>query len=43
LIAFIERENHRGVVRYEVEFTVDAVKYEIDVAENGNLLRRHRD
>ncbi len=39
----IERDDHRGVIEYEIEFTVDAVKYEIDVAADGALLRRHRD
>jgi uncharacterized membrane protein YkoI len=39
----IERDDDRGVIEYEVEFTLDAVKYEIDVAADGSLLRRHRD
>lgn len=39
----IERDDHHGVVEYEIEFTVDAIKYEIDVAADGALLRRHRD
>ena len=39
----IERDIERGAVVYEVEFRLDAVKYELDVAEDGTLLRRHRD
>ena len=31
------------MIVYEVEFIDDAIKYEIDVAPDGTLLRRHRD
>jgi len=39
----IEREEDDGVIVYEVEFALDGVKYELDVAPDGTLLRRHRD
>jgi uncharacterized membrane protein YkoI len=39
----IERDDDHGAIEYEVEFTADGLKYEIDVAADGSLLRRHRD
>jgi uncharacterized membrane protein YkoI len=39
----IERDHDRDRTVYEVEFRLDSVKYELDVAEDGTLLRRHRD
>jgi uncharacterized membrane protein YkoI len=42
-ITDIERETERGAVVYEVEFIEQGKKYELDIAEDGTLLRRHRD
>jgi uncharacterized membrane protein YkoI len=42
-IVDIERETERGVTLYEVEFIEQGKKYELDIAEDGTLLRRHRD
>ena len=42
-ITEIERDDDKSGTVYEVEFREDAVKYEIDVAPDGALLRRHRD
>lgn len=39
----IERDEDHGRTVYEVEFLEDQIKYEIDVAPDGTLLRRHRD
>jgi hypothetical protein len=36
-----DRKNQRIV--YEVEFLLEGVKYELDIAEDGTLVRRHRD
>lgn len=42
-IVDIERETERGATIYEVEFIEQGKKYELDIAEDGTLLRRHRD
>jgi uncharacterized membrane protein YkoI len=43
-ITDIERETERGVTIYEVEFVEkDGKKFELDIGEDGTLLRRHRD
>jgi uncharacterized membrane protein YkoI len=43
-ITDIEREIERGVAIYEVEFTEKSgTKLELDIGEDGTLLRRHRD
>lgn len=42
-IVEIEREIERGETVYEVEFIQDGIKYELDIAPDGTLLRRHRD
>lgn len=43
-ITDIEREIERGVEVYEVEFIEKSgTKLELDIAEDGTLLRRHRD
>ncbi len=39
----IERETERGATVYEVEFIEQGKKYELDIAQDGTLLRRHRD
>lgn len=39
----IERDTERGVIVYEVEFMEQGKKYELDIGEDGTLLRRHRD
>jgi uncharacterized membrane protein YkoI len=43
VILEIERDHERDRSVYEVEFRLDGIKYELDVAEDGTLLRRHRD
>ena len=42
-IVEIERDEEHGQTVYEVEFIESSIKYEIDVAPDGTLLRRHRD
>jgi hypothetical protein len=42
-ITDIEREIERGATVYEVEFIDQNIKYELDIAADGTLLRRHRD
>ncbi|MBX3184619.1 MAG: PepSY domain-containing protein [Polyangiaceae bacterium] len=42
-ITDIERETRRGRVVYEVEFIQDNREFEIDVAEDGRLLKRQED
>ena len=39
----IEEDHDKGELVYEVEFVLDAVKYELDIAPDGTLLHRHRD
>jgi uncharacterized membrane protein YkoI len=39
----IERDQERGQTVYEIEFIQGDVKYELDIAPDGTLLRRHRD
>jgi uncharacterized membrane protein YkoI len=39
----IERDDDHGATVYEVEFVENQIKYEIDVAPDGALIRRHRD
>jgi len=39
----VERDTKHGVTEYEVEFVQDSVKYELDIAPDGTLLRRERD
>ena len=39
----IEEDRDKGELVYEVEFVLDAVKYELDIAPDGTLLHRHRD
>lgn len=42
-ITEIEREYEHDREIYEVEYVLEGVKYELDIAPNGTLLRRHRD
>lgn len=43
-ITDIERDTEKGVIVYEVEFIEKGgAKYELDIAADGTLLRRHRD
>jgi uncharacterized membrane protein YkoI len=42
-IVEIEQEDDDGETVYEIEFVLDDIKYEIDVAPDGTLLRKHRD
>lgn len=42
-ITDIEREVRRGGTLYEIEFIQDNREWEIDVAEDGRLLRRQED
>jgi len=42
-IVEIERDLENGATVYEIEFVLDDVKYELDIAPDGTLLRRHRD
>ena len=42
-IVEIEQDDEDGSTVYEVEFILDDVKYELDIAPDGTLLRRHRD
>ena len=39
----IEEDSDKGEIVYEIEFVLDAVKYELDIAPDGTLLHRHRD
>jgi hypothetical protein len=39
----IEREERAGVVTYEVEYVLGGTQYELDIAEDGRLLRRKLD
>lgn len=43
IIDDVERDNKGGRVVYEVEFVLEGQEYELDIAEDGTLLRRHRD
>jgi uncharacterized membrane protein YkoI len=42
-IVEIERDLEKGATVYEIEFVLDGIKYELDIAPDGTLLRRHRD
>jgi len=42
-IVEIERDLENGATVYEIEFVLDGIKYELDIAPDGTLLRRHRD
>jgi len=42
-ITDIEQDDEKGQVIYEVEFTLEGKRYEIDVAADGKLLKRHLD
>lgn len=42
-ITEIDRENEKGKVYFEVEFTQNNKRFEIHVAEDGKLLRRKED
>jgi uncharacterized membrane protein YkoI len=42
-ITDIEQETEGGATVYEVEFIDQNIKYELDIAADGTLLRRHRD
>lgn len=42
-IGEIERDTDNGVTVYEVEFRENQQKFELDVAEDGRVLRRHPD
>jgi hypothetical protein len=42
-ITDIERDNEKGQVIYEVEFTSEGKEYELDIAEDGKLLERRLD
>lgn len=42
-IVEIEEDHEKGQLVYEVEFMLDGIKYELDIAPDGTLLRRHRD
>jgi hypothetical protein len=39
----IERDDKRGAVVYEIEFTHNGKSWEIDVAPDGKLLKRQED
>lgn len=39
----IEKDQERGQVIYEVEFTIDGKEWELDIAEDGKLLERRQD
>lgn len=39
----IERDEERGRTYYEVEFVENGRRYELDVGEDGQVLRRHPD
>jgi len=39
----IERDNEAGVIIYEVEYVLAGTQYELDIAEDGTLLRRKLD
>lgn len=44
IITDIERDTEGGVTVYEVEFVEkDGKKFELDINQDGTLLRRHRD
>lgn len=42
-IVEIEEDDDKGELVYEVEFVLDGIKYELDIAPDGTLLHRHRD
>lgn len=42
-IGEIERDTDGGQTVYEIEFRENQQKYELDVAEDGRVLRRHAD
>jgi uncharacterized membrane protein YkoI len=42
-IVEIERDLENGATVYEIEFVLDGIKYELDIAPDGTLMRRHRD
>jgi hypothetical protein len=42
-ITEIESDVEGGQTVYEVEFVLDGAEYELDIAPDGTLLRRHRD
>jgi hypothetical protein len=42
-ITEIELDTEQGQTIYEVEFVLDGKKYELDIATDGKLLRRHLD
>jgi len=42
-IVEIERDVENGATVYEIEFVLEGIKYELDIAPDGTLLRRHRD
>lgn len=42
-IGEIERDDERGRTYYEIEFIQNGRRFELDVAEDGEVIRRHRD
>jgi hypothetical protein len=42
-ITELERDQEQGQTIYEVEFSLDGKKYELDVAADGTLLERRLD
>jgi uncharacterized protein YpmB len=39
----IETDHDDGVLIYEVEYTIDGKKWELDIASDGKLLEKHAD
>jgi uncharacterized membrane protein YkoI len=39
----IDRDEEQGQTVFEVEYTKDGARWELDVASDGKVLRRHRD
>ncbi len=42
-IGEIERDREGGRTYYEVEFTENGRRYELDIAEDGRVIQRHAD
>ncbi len=39
----VERDHDRGRTIYEIEFSEDGRRFEIDIGEDGRVLNRHAD
>jgi uncharacterized membrane protein YkoI len=39
----IETDHEEGVLIYEVEYTIDGKKWELDISTDGKLLEKHPD